>query len=507
MSKKIIISLFFSFFIVMGFPLISFAQDGDVVCDIPYSDLTLDTDIEGEYTCQFIGYSDHCTDSINKNQVFYMSVSSDNEIVVYLHSDKRYNHYDCFGYLTLSNENVVHSLKNTYWHDNIQSYVTSYIGINNHKIVNDSDFISDYISVKGTCHIVNDNTDSSNRKNIILQSNVKVFDTYENALQYLIDGSTNGMIDDGKPYDIDDISFSSFKVIPHKSASFDNFYFEVRYELSPYVQNNIENATITLTQKYEGSLLVDKSAGSPDSSGNGYFESYSYGPYSKSSTIPLKYARAGFTPYLKDMVIFDYYLKDAFPIGYHGFSSLDSRKKMQLLGYPSWQSLDILIADGINKFKPSSSRLYFLGNITVNGESGKPFTFCYDFLEGQGETEYIPWSEEDIPDPQPIVDTVVPDDEPIVDSSTDGNGVNINIDIDNNNGGGGSGEYVDVNPDDYRSFIDMYKDTMGEFKTEGNTFEFLKGAMSCLPSDIWALIAGGLGACIVISLIVIFRGR
>lgn len=475
MSKKIIIFLFFSFFIVMGFPLISFAQDGDVVCDIPYSDLTLDTDIEGEYTCQFIGYSDHCTDSIKKNQVIYMSVSSDNEIVVYLHSDKRYHHYDCFGYLTLSNDNVVHSLKYTYWQDNIQAYFTGYI--NDHKIVNDSDFISDYISVKGVCHIVNDNTDSSNRKNIILQSNAKVFDTYENALQYLIDGSTNGMIDDGKPYDIDDISFSSFKVTPHKSASFDNFYFDVRYELSPYVQNNLENATITLTQKYEGSLLVEKlEHGGVDDfavSGSGFCNSYSYGPYSKSITIPLKYAKAGFTPYLKDMVIFDDYLKDAFPKGYLFF---DYRKKMQLLGYSGWQSLDSLIYDDVFKYKPESSRLYLIGNITVNGESGKPFTFCYDFLEGQGETEYIPW-EEDEPNPEPIVDTVVPDDEPIVDTSTDGNGVNINIDIDNNNNGG-SGEYVDVNPDDYRSFIGMYKDTMGEFKTEGNTFEFLKGALS-----------------------------
>lgn len=504
MSKKIILSFFFSFFIVLGIPLISSAQDGDVTCDIPYSDLTLDTDIEGEYTCQFIGYSDSCTDTINKDQVFYISASSDNEIVVYLHSDKRYNHYDCFGYMTLSNDNVVYSFKNTYWYDNLDSYYTSYISQSNHKVVKNSDYISEYISIKGVRNIVNNNTDSDNRKNIVLQTNVKVFDTYENALQYLIDGNTNGMLDDGKPYDIDDISFSSFKVIPHKSASFDNFYFEVRYDLSPYVQNNIDNATITVTQKYEGSLLVEKSQDNMDVPlhSSGSFSSYAYGPYSTSVTIPLKYARAGFTPYLKDMNVFKEYFNDSFPASYLCF---DTKKKMQLLGYKNWQTWDFTIADKIKTFKPESSRLYLIGNITVNGESGKPFTFCYDFLEGQGETEYIPW-EEDEPNPEPIVDTVVPDDEPIVDTSTDGNGVNINIDIDNNNVGG-SGEYVDVNPDDYRSFIGMYKDTMGEFKTEGNTFEFLKGAMSCLPADIWALIAGGLGACIVISLIVIFRGR
>lgn len=348
----------------------------------------------------------------------------------------------------------------------------------------------------GTYHFY-DNSDIN-----VLYSSVPIYDNWDSVVNYLEFGILGDAL---YPESHEkDISFSSFKVVPHKSASFDNFYFEIRYELSPYVQNNLDNAIITVTQKYEGSLLVEKIEDSIDPSypSRGLFSSYSYGPYSKSITIPLKYARAGFTPYLKDMAVFDEYFSDCFPTSYLYF---DSNKKMQLLGYENWLIWDTAILDSIKTFKPASSRLYFIGNITVNGESGKPFTFCYDFLEGQGETEYIPW-EEDEPDPQPIVDTVVPDDEPIVDTSTDGNGVNINIDIDNNNGGG-SGEYVDVNPDDYRSFIYMYKDTMGEFKTEGNTFEFLKGAMSCLPSDIWALIAGGLGACIVISLIVIFRGR
>lgn len=336
----------------------------------------------------------------------------------------------------------------------------------------------------------------------IIECSSPVFSDLDLVRNFLETGDTTGAdyVPEGAQH-VDDIGFTSFKVIPHENASFDNFYFEFRYELSPYVREHLVDSKLIIDYSYEGSLLIEREA-SGILGANGSYDSFAYGPFYSSFSGNLSTFRSGFPSFIKDYKVFDEYLSCAFP---KSSLYLDSQRKMQILGYGSWQKWDVALLDEIYQYKPASSLLSFIGHIEVNGVAGKPFTFRYDFLKGKGDIEYTPWDDDpDSPD-DPVIEPVAPDPSPSPDGGSSGGGISNNIDIDISVGGDGSSPYMDVNPEDYNNFMESFRDSINELNTDGETFHFLENANKMLPAEIWKIIGAGLAACILISLIVILR--
>lgn len=122
-----------------------------------------------------------------------------------------------------------------------------------------------------------------------------LFDSQESAINYLETGSLTGLVKGrSKTYEASKVYLNNFDVVYHDSNRLNECYIEVRYNISDYLSENVDNAEIRFDMLYdfEGEWLT------------GLLNSSQLNDFTTYDAVSLKEYPTGFNIYLNDYFVF-----------------------------------------------------------------------------------------------------------------------------------------------------------------------------------------------------------
>lgn len=391
------------------------------------------------------------------------------------------------------------------------------------------DFVCDFGFFSGTYSSVLDCYDAE-----IVECSVPVFNNLDDLNYYFETGIIrNAAYDPTVHYSGDDLYFKDFRVIPHVSTLFSDYYFDVYYELSEFALANIDTLNMRVDNDYRISI---RRAGVLDD------EAYRN---NSSMSIALKGKENGFKLYLPDFrsisyvtSIYDFTQNDV--LGHHGRT--DDTETRDTITYSNLYL-----------------RFYLRCNTSSGFKQSKRNDYNHDFLSNKGDASvWVPTSDSSLNgnfDYTQEGDTVTSNSYYYNEVTTNENGDKVNkyyyvdngkkIEIteneyndnkysfDINSGGGGSGggssssssggavanasvgnitvnvgnqgEYVSISPVDFNMFVKGFKDMLEELNVKGGLFSLLKDVFSIFPDEVSTIMIGAISAIAIVSFICIAR--
>ena len=344
----------------------------------------------------------------------------------------------------------------------------------------------------------------------IIECSVPVFSNDDDLKYYLDTGIIrNAIYDSTIHYSGDNLYFKDFRVVPHVSTLFSQYYFDIYYELSDFAKLNIDTLNLRLDNDYRLSI---RRVGILDD------EVYKN---NSSLSIPLKGKENGFKLYLSEIGSIGYV------IDYHDFTQDD------VLGHPG-RSDNANSIDNIT-YSNLYLRFYLRANIDGKFYQSKRNDFNYDFLNRSYDMDvWIPIEDSSTTGNFDYIKegvTTTSNEYYYNEVTTNNNGDTVNNyyyydkngnkkeiteDVYNNSSanvdidisvGDGSGEYISISPVDFNQFVKALKDMLDEFDTKGGLFKLLKDTFGFLPDKVNLIWCGSIAGMFIVSVVCILRKR
>lgn len=392
---------------------------------------------------------------------------------------------------------------------------------------------------------------SNDGRSGVVRSDVPVFNSETDAILYLEGNDIKPLyacVSEPTDYSAE-LYFKSFEVIPHATGSIDNYYFDIKYELSDYAKRHINDLNLCLKNMY-----------SFGNRSRGPVLAWLETPYS-TLYVPLENKPYGFTLYVKTLGCIKYAKKNWL------FSNSEFLNKGVEVDFKNFivdvvigsdSTYDVVASEESIIYLTFDLRFYDNGNVVT----GKRNDWTYDFLTNESKYYlYTPNTATDIDGNKTLVTdndgnisytqegetrtsneyyynevtqndngdttnkfyyidndknkkeitkdeydnnafTVIGGNSSAEGGSASVGDINININNTNNNG---SGEYINVNPVDFNQFVKGMEEMLKQFDTKGGLFLLIKDVFSMYPPEITTIAVGAIAAITIVSIICILR--
>lgn len=355
----------------------------------------------------------------------------------------------------------------------------------------------------------------------IISTDFPIFQNETDYNTYRETGVINNALYNPTPKDYSsELYFKSFEVIPHV-GSMDNYYFDIKYELSDYAKRHVNNLFLYFQNMYS---FGNRSRGPALA----WLET----PYSK-LFVPLAEHPYGFVIYAKELGCIKYAKKNWL------FSDDEFLNKGVEVSFKNF-IVDVVIGSdsAYDVVASEESIIYFKFDLRLSNNGnvviGKRNDFSYDFLtketkkylyvpdtttDSSGNTTFVKDTDGNISYTQEG-DTKTSKDyysqegdkyyytdnngskREITENDYNNSSANVDIDI---NIGNGSGEYINVNPVDFNQFVKGMEEMLKQFDTKGGLFLLIKDVFSMYPPEVTTIAVGAIAAIAIVSIICILR--